>query len=70
MALNLTMKSKYKPTTACRTRMMQAIEYANRKGQGLPSVNLIFRNLQHEANEGTHAGHFKALEELYKFYGE
>jgi hypothetical protein len=50
--------------------MMQAIEYANRKGQGLPSVNLIFRNLQYEANEGTHAGHFKALEELYKFYGE
>jgi len=64
------MSRKYKPTTACRTRMMQAIEYASRKGQGLQSVNLIFRNLQYEANEGTHAGHFKALEELYKFYGE
>jgi|TARA_B100000131_G_scaffold241111_1_gene233479 hypothetical protein len=64
------MSRKYKPTTACRTRMMQAIEYANRKSLGYQQTVSIFRGLQHQANEGTHAGHFKALQELYKFYGE
>jgi hypothetical protein len=50
--------------------MMQAIEYANRKSLGYQQTVGIFRGLQHEANQGTHAGHFKALEELYKLYGE
>ena len=50
--------------------MMQAIEYANRKSLGYQQTVSIFRGLQHQANEGTHAGHFKALEELYNFYGK
>tara|TARA_Y100000004_G_scaffold147662_1_gene168927 strand:- start:1965 stop:2210 length:246 start_codon:yes stop_codon:yes gene_type:complete len=65
-----TMSRKYKPTTACRTRMMQAIEYANRKSLGYQQTVSIFRGLQHQANEGTHAGHFNALQGLYKLYGK
>ena len=62
------MKRGYKPTIACRTRMMNAIEYANRKGYGYQKCAGIFRRLQHEANEGTHAGHFNVLENLFKLY--
>ena len=61
---------KHKPTIAARTRMMSAIEYANRKGYGYQKCAGIFRRLQHEANEGTHAGHFQALEKLFKLYGK
>ena len=63
------MRREYKPTTACRTRMMQAIKYANQKSTGYQSAVGIFRNLQHESNEGTHAGHFQTLEGLWKVYG-
>ena len=48
--------------------MMNAIEYANRKGYGYQKCAGIFRRLQHEANEGTHAGHFNVLESLFKLY--
>ena len=47
---------------------MNAIEYANRKGYGYQKCAGIFRRLQHEANEGTHAGHFNVLENLFKLY--
>ena len=61
---------EYKPTTAVRTRMMNAIEYSNRKGFGYQKCAGIFRRLQHEANEGTHSGHFKKLEEMLNFYAK
>tara|TARA_Y100001973_G_C5169510_1_gene318178 strand:+ start:479 stop:679 length:201 start_codon:yes stop_codon:yes gene_type:complete len=64
------MGRKYKPTIAARTRMMSAIAYANRKGFSYQQCAGVFRSLQHEVNEGTHAGHFQALEKLFKLYGK
>ena len=68
--MKATMKRKYKPTIAARTRMMSAIAHANRKGLSYQQCVGVFRSLQHEANEGTHAGHFQALEKLFKLYGK
>ena len=65
-----TMSRKYKPTNAAQTRMMGAIAHANRKNLSNQQCVGVFRALQHKANQGTHAGHFKALEELYNFYGK
>ena len=62
------MSSYYRPTNNAHARMMKAIEYAKRKGFGYQKCVGIFRRLQHEANEGTHAGHFEKLEQMYNFY--
>ena len=48
--------------------MIKAIEYSKRKGFGYQKCVGIFSRLQHEANEGTHNGHLKKLEEMFKFY--
>lgn len=48
--------------------MMKAVEYSKRKGFNYQKCAGVFRRLQHEANEGTHAGHFQKLAEVYNFY--
>lgn len=61
---------RYKPTTAQRTRMMQAVELSNKSNA--PSYQMAaghFRALQHNADEGTHMGHFEYLGNLYRVYG-
>lgn len=62
------MSSYYKPTNNAHARMIKAIEYSKRKGFGYQKCVGIFSRLQHEANEGTHNGHLKKLEEMFKFY--
>jgi hypothetical protein len=51
-----------------RARMMKAVEYSKRKGFNYQKCAGVFCRLQHEANEGTHNGHFKKLEEMFNFY--
>ncbi len=61
---------RYSPTIAARTRMMSAIEMENTREE--PSYQHccgIFRDMQHMADEGTHAGHFQVLEHLWAAYG-
>lgn len=63
------MKRLYKPTNAVQTRMMGAIAHANREKLSYQQCVGVFRALQHEVNQGTHAGHFEALEKLFNLYG-
>ena len=51
--------NEYKPTEAQRKRMSQAIEQENRRERpSYAHATITFSQLQHAANEGTHAGHW------------
>ncbi len=61
---------KYKPTIAAKTRMMSAIEMENtRENPSCQHCCGTFRDMQHMADEGTHAGHFEVLGHLWAAYG-
>ena len=61
----------YEPTTASRTRMCQAIEKENeREYPSYAHATIIFSQLQHAANEGTHLGHWAYFKKLYEMHGE
>ena len=62
------MKRLRKSANTARARMMKAVEYSKRKGFNYQKCAGVFCRLQHEANEGTHNGHFKELEEMFNFY--
>tara|TARA_Y100000588_G_C14195040_1_gene899796 strand:- start:569 stop:769 length:201 start_codon:yes stop_codon:yes gene_type:complete len=61
------MTHEYQPTTEQRDRMMLAI--AKEKERDNPShahCTFIFAAMQHDADEGTHEGHWPVLESLWK----
>ena len=63
--------NEYKPTEAQRKRMSQAIEQENRRERpSYAHATITFSQLQHAANEGTHAGHWAYFKELYNQHGE